>query len=275
MIDEQKDTSEQSSPQEELVLSVSADRPSGPSPAVQKAPMALPHFPLLASSSAFLSPLAKLRYLWRHDPAYKVVMIVAAILLIAGLIFGTLATNILFQMSELFLRNGRFVALSQPSPTEVTPQGTVDFHPIFPTPGGGQGSTGSSQPPMESTPSLQDTPAITPTLPPTPTPIQQGGQLTVQITSIPTQVSNNSIVPVQVTTNEPDVFVQLYVSYNVPPGFYSSRTEVTDGNGNATLSWIVNVFSIDKRRAVAHIVAIGQDQNGQRVSSSVFTVEII
>src|SRR5438105_4258849 len=273
MIDEQRDVREQA--QENLVVPAPVALPSGPSKAVQKVPMPRPYFPPLASSSSLRPSLAKLRYLWRRDPAYKVMLVVMAVLLIAGLIFGILATTMLSQMSELFLRNGRIVALPQQAPTGVTPQGTVDFHPTFPTPGGGQGSTDSSQPPMGSTPSLQDTPEITPTLAPTPTPIQQGGQLTIQITSIPTQVSNNSIVPVQVTTNEPDILVQLYVSYNAPPGFYASRTRVTDGNGGATLSWIVNVFIFNKRQTVAHVVAIGQDQNGQRVSSAAFTVQVV
>jgi hypothetical protein len=273
MIDEQRDVCEQA--QEKSVLLAPADQPSGPSRIVHKVSMPPLYFPPLASSIPLRSPLTKLKYLWQRDPAHKVVMTVTVILLIAGIIFGTLATDILSQLSELFLRNGPIVALPQQAPTGLTPQGTVDFHPIFPTPGGGQGSTESSQPPMGPIPVQQETPAITPTLPPTPTPIQQGGQLTVQITSIPAQVSNNSIVPVQVTTNEPGIFVQLYVSYNVPPGFSSSRTQLTDGNGNATLTWMVNVFSIDKRRTAAHVVALGQDQNGQRVSSSVFTVLIV
>jgi hypothetical protein len=273
MIDEQRDVGEQT--QENLVVPAPSALPSGPSKAVPKAPMPPPYFPPLASSSSLQFSPAKLRSLWQRDPAYKVLLIATAVLLIAGLLFGTLATNMLTQLSELFLHNGRVVALPQQTPIAVTPPGTVDFHPTFPTPGGGQGSTDSSQPPTGPTPSLQDTPVITPTLAPTPTPIQQGGQLTIQITSIPTQVSNHSIVPVEVTTNEPDILVQLYVSYNAPPGFYTSRTQVTDGNDVAILSWIVNVFSINRKRTIAHVVAIAQDQNGQRVSSPAFTVQII
>ena len=270
MIDEQQDASEQ--PQEKLVLPGHADQPSGPTQAVRKIPM--PYVPPLSSSKPSLSPVARLKYLWQRDPAYKVMMIATAVLLIAGLIFGTLVTNMLSQWSELVLRNGRVAVLPQQPPTGVTPQGTVDFHPTFPTPGGGQGSTDSSQPPMGPTPALQNTPPpITPT--PQPTATQQGGLLIVQITSIPTQVSNNSIVPVQVTTNEPGILVRLYVSYDVPPNFYASRVQMTDGNGNATLSWIVNVFTFARRRATARVVAVGQDQNGQQVSSQVFTVQIV
>ncbi len=273
MIDEQRDVCEQA--QEKSIVIAPADQPSGLPQRIHKVFMPPFYFPSLASSIPPASLLTKLRYLWQRDQAHKVMMVVIAILLIVGLIFGTLATKILSQLSELFLHNGPTVALPQQASVGIMPQGTVDFHPTFPTPGGGQGSTESSQPPMGPTASLQEPPAITPTLPPTPTPIQHSGQLIVQITSIPAQVRNNSIVPVQVITNEPGIFVQLYVSYNVPPGFASSRTQVTDGNGDATLTWIVNVFSLNKRRAVAHVVALGQDQTGQRVASSVFTVLIV
>jgi hypothetical protein len=272
MIDEQRDVREQ--PQENLRMPV-AEQPFAPFKKVQKVPIPPPYFPPLDPSRSVLSTLTNLRHFWRRDPASKVMIVVTAVLLIAGLIFGTLATSMLSQLSELFLRNGPIVALPQQAPRGVTPQGTVDFHPTFPTPSGGQGSTDSSQPSMGPTPVVQDTPPTMPTLQPTPTPIQQGGQLIVQITSIPTQVSNHSLVPVQVTTNQSDISVQLYVSYNVPPGFYTSRTQVTDGNGGATLSWIVNVFGfLNRRGANARVVAIGQDQNGQQVSSQVFTVEI-
>ncbi|HZU00224.1 MAG TPA: hypothetical protein VFA10_11210 [Ktedonobacteraceae bacterium] len=271
MIDEQRDVSEQ--PQKKLGVPV-AEQPFAPSKKVQRVPIPPPYFPPLDPPRSVLSTLTNLKHFWRRDSASKVMIVVTAVPLIAGLIFGTLATGMLSQSLELFLRNGPIVALPQQAPKGVTPQGTVDFHPTFPTPGGGQGSTDSSQPPMGPTPVVQDTPPTMPT--PQPTPIQQGGQLIVQITSIPTQVSNHSLVPVQVITNEPDISVQLYVSYNVPPGFYTSRTQVTDGNGYATLSWTVNVFSfLNRRGANARLVAIGQDQNGQQVSSQVFTVEIL
>lgn len=272
MIDEQQNVDEQEQPSRRLVLSTSPEQPSGPSTAIQKAAMSPPDFPPLSSSMPLSSVLAKLRYLWQRDPAHKVLMIAIAALIIAGLIFGSLVTYMLSQMSELFLQNGRIVTLPQNAPTGVTLQGTVDFHPTFPTPAGGQGSTASSQPPSTGpTPSLQNTP--TSTLQPTPT--QQTGQLSLQISSIPTQVSNNSVAPVQVMANEPDVTVRLYVTYNGFPGFYTSREQLTDGEGNATLSWVVSVFTIGRGQAVARVVVMGQDQNGQQASSQMVTVDIV
>jgi hypothetical protein len=269
MIDEHQDVHEQQ-PQEKLAASHEqlSDK------AVQNVSKLLSGFSLISSSMAsFL--LSRLRYLWHRDSAHKVLMIALAFLLIAGLVFGTFATIMLFHLSELFIRNNSVAAFPQQAPPEVTPQGTVDFHPTFPRPGGGQGSTASSLPPMGPTPSLQNTPSITPTVIVQPTPPQQGGQLTLQITSISTQVSNNSFVPVQVAANEPGVTVQLYVTYNVPPGYYSSQAQTTDGSGNATLSWVVSIFTFGRRQTVARVVAIGRDQDGQQASSQVVTVQVV
>jgi hypothetical protein len=268
MIDEHQDVHEQQ-PQKKLVLPAShaSDR------IAQNVFKLLSRFSLISfSMPSFL--LTRLRYLWHRDSAHKVLMIALAFLLIAGLIFGTFATTMLFHLSELFIRNNSVAAFPQQAPPEVTPQGTVDFHPTFPTPGGGQGSTASSLPPMGPTPSLQNTPSI-PTVIVQPTPPQQGGQLTLQITSISTRVSNNSFVPVQVAANEPGVTVQLYVTYNVPPGYYSSQAQTTDGSGNATLSWVVSVFTFGRRQTVARVTAIGRDQDGQQASSQVVTVQVV
>jgi hypothetical protein len=264
MMDEHQDVREQQ-PQKNLVAS--HEQPSDK--AVQNVSKPLPRFSLISSMP--LSLLTRLRYLWHRDSAHRVLMIALALLLIAGLIFGTFATSILFRLSELFIRNNSFAAFPQNALAGVTLQGTADFLPTFPTPGGGQGSTASSQPPKWSTPSLQDTPTVT--IQPTPT--QQGSQLILQITSIPTQVSNNFIVPVQVTVNEPGVTVQLYVTYNVPPGYYSSREQTTDGDGNATLSWNVSVVTFGRRQAIARVVALGRDQDGQQVWSQQVTVQVV
>jgi hypothetical protein len=262
MIDEHQDVDEQL--QEKLAVSDDSTE------AVHNVSKPLSRFSHISSSMpSFL--LTRLRYLWHRDSAHKVLLITLALLLIIGLIFGTFATIMLLRLSEPFIRNNSVAAFPQNAPPQVTPQGTVDFHPTFPTPGGGQGSTASSLPPMGPTPSLQDTPTVIVQ----PTPPQQGSQLTLQITNVPTMVSNNSFVPVQVTANEPDVTVQLYVTYNVAPGYYSSRGQVTDGDGKATLSWVVSVFSFGRRQATAHVVALGRDQNGQQVWSQQVTVQVV
>lgn len=207
-------------------------------------------------------PLARIIYFWRKDPAYKVLIIAVGLVLIAGLLFLSLVTSAM---------NPNFFTLkstsSQVPPAGVTPSGTVDFRPVFATPGGGQGSSTSSQPPAQGTPALQPTVDNTPTTTP-----DQGGALTVQITDIPNRVQNGSVVDVGVNTSEANVTVELYVEYNAPPfrGFAGPR--MTGGDGNTTIQWSVSVYKMGGARAI--VVAIARDQNGQQAQSQPVSVEI-
>ena len=211
-------------------------------------------------------PLAKLRYFWQKDPAYKVLVIAVAVILFAGVVFASLIGNAL-------LRNPHFYALdntlSQNAPTAIVPIGTVDLRPTFPPPGGGNGSTSSSQPPTQGTPNLPSTPNATPT----PNP-GGGGTLTISITGIPNRVVNNTVVDVSVNTSLPNVTVTLFVSYNFPPYRYVSASTTTDGNGNAVLSWSVAVIMFG-RQTRATVIAIARDQNGQRAQSQPVSVQIV
>ena len=207
-------------------------------------------------------PLARLIYFWRKDPAYKVLIIAVGLVLIAGLLFFSLVSRAM---------NPNFFKLNSTSP-QAPPSGTVDLRPAFPSPGGGQGSSTSSQPPAQSTPALQPTIDNTPTLQSSPTP-GQGGTLTVQITDIPNHVQNGSVVDVGVSTNAANVTVELYVVYNAPPerGFAGPR--MTDDGGNATIPWSVSVYKIGGARAI--VVAIARDQNGQQAQSQPVSVQIV
>ncbi len=216
-------------------------------------------------------PWERLRYFWHKDPAYKVLLIAVTCVLLAGLALSTLATR-------TFLQNANFLSRgtthSQTAPPHVTPSGTVDLKPTFAPPSGGQGSTASSQPP-QSNPVTQNNPVTQPTTPPVqPGPTQPASQLSVQITSVPSIVQNNSIVFVGVNTSEPFVEVQLSIVYNAPPyrGFVGSR--FTGVRGNTNFTWPVTVF-LGGRNAVAVITVTAKDQNGQSVQSSPATVEII
>jgi hypothetical protein len=210
-------------------------------------------------------PVAKLRYYWQKDPAYKVLMIAIAMVMVAGLIFVSLISNML-------LRNPNFLAIdsSTSSLTAVVPTGTVDLQPAFPLPGGGNGSTSSSQPPAHSTPILQPTPNATANQP-TPTPAE--GSLTVTITSIPVRVSNNSTVNVGVNTSLSNVSVSLVAYYTVPPFRYISSSTTTNGNGNASLSWSVSLIMFG-RHTQAMVFAVARDQNGQKVQSQAIAVQV-
>ncbi len=210
--------------------------------------------------------LARLTYYWRKDPAYKVLIIAMAVVLLAGMVFLSLA-------SAALVGNANFLP-SQPSqnpPVGANPTGTVDLRPSFPTPGGGSGSNQSSQPPFQQTPGLQPT---NPTVEPTPTP-DNGGTLTVQITNIPSQVANGSRVPVDVKTSEPGASVLLVIRYNVQPYRASAGPQITDNDGNATLSWFVFVWGIKQKSVEATVYAVATDQNGQRASSQPVTVQVL
>ncbi len=218
------------------------------------------------------NPLAKIGYYWRKDPAYKVLMIATVVVIAAGLIFVSLATAAFVGNPNLFSSINN---TTPQNPTGSTPSGTVDLRPTFPTPGGGSGGNTSSQPPAQSTPVVQVTATPNESTTPTPQPSPGGGgTLTVQITNIPGQVSNNSTVQVDVTTSEPGVTVRLQVSYNAYPFYYQSGAQVTDGDGNATLYWNVQVSATRVRHIVAKVTAVAIDANGQYVTSATYIVQV-
>lgn len=216
-------------------------------------------------------PLAKVAYYWRKDPAYKVFIIATCLVLIAGIVFVSLATAAVIHNPNLFSTGtGGSVGQSAPVPT-----GTVDFRPSFPTPGGGSGSNQSSQPPVTSTPALPSTPVTTPTTSPQPTPTQpQGdGSLTVQIINIPSQVFNGQTVQVLVNTSIAGASVHITVSYNTPPYYYVSDTQQADGDGNAVIFWHVGVGGFARGHITARVIAVA-DANGQRAFSQVIPVQV-
>ncbi len=207
-------------------------------------------------------PLARLRYFWQKDSAYKVLLLAVAIVLVAGLLLATLA-------SRAFLLNPNlFQSGYAPAAVGATPAGTVDFRPTFPTPGGGKGSTSSSQPPAQNTPSLQ------PTVTQQPNPTPQPGGLSVQITSIPARVQNGATVPVGVTASGAGVTVWLSVMYDASPFRGYAGPRITDGNGFATIPWTVNVFG-GGRHVLAVVTAYVRDQQGQQTNSQAVVVQIV
>jgi hypothetical protein len=208
---------------------------------------------------------ARLAFYWRKDPAYKVLMIAMAMVLIAGIIFVSLASATFLGNPNLFASSS-----SQTIPKGANPTGTVDLRPTFPAPGGGSGSNQSSQPPMHSTPALKPTS----TGQPSPTP-GGGGTLTVQFTSIPSQVMNGSYVPVGVNTSEPGVSVLLVIRYSVQGGRSTAGPQTTDSDGNATIPWFVYTFGFRQKSVQASVYALATDQNGQKAKSQTVTVQVL
>lgn len=210
-------------------------------------------------SKAATNHLGKFWQLVRKDPAYRLLLVAVVMVLISSIVFVSFASSLFFAPAQ------------NPSPPSlsVTVTGTVDLHPTFAPPHGGQGSTTSSQPPKHATPSLVNDPGMTAqATPPT------GGTLAVEIAGIPLQVPNNTTVPVTILANQPGVSVRLFVQYNVAPGFFSSGAQTTDGGGTATLSWRVRVIGT-RTAAIARVTAIAQGRNGQQATSQTVTVQII
>lgn len=209
---------------------------------------------------------------WRNDPAYKVLLAAIAFIVITGIVFTLYALNVFAQTASTSGKQGTGTVQSQSTPPRVTPQGTSDLHPAFPTPGG---ST-SGQPGGSSQPTPAATVAITPSLPPTTQPTQTPipNNLTLQITSYPQQVSNGATVQVAMQASKPGVAVQLIVTYNAPPGFYGSNIQQTDNGGNASLSWHVRVLMHGNHPIIARVIAVARDSNGHIAQSQMLTVQI-
>jgi hypothetical protein len=211
---------------------------------------------------------ARLAFYWHKDPAYKVFMIALALVLVAGIIFVSLA-------SAAFLGNSNFYASNytpQAVPKGANPTGTVNLRPTFPTPGGGSGTNQqSSQPPMQPTPALQ---ATSTTDQQTPTPAG-GGTLNVQFTSIPPQVRNGSYINVGVNTGEPGAAVELVIRYSNQNGRSTAGPQTSDSNGDATIPWFVFTFGYGQKNTQAYVYAVATDQNGQRARSKTVIVQII
>jgi hypothetical protein len=200
-------------------------------------------------------PMAKLKYFWSKDPAYKVLIIAVATVVVSGLIFSILGSISLLQNSN---------SASQDNSTpQNPPTATSPGNPTFPTPGGTSVSTASSQPPKKGvvtvTPDVQSTPVTSP---------GQGGSLGVQILYIPTVVENNSRTVVDVSTNQTFATVVLQVKYNAFPFNYTSQPVPTDGNGEANPVWRVHVRGNGSGTVAATVVAIVTDQNGQQSASA-------
>jgi hypothetical protein len=210
---------------------------------------------------------ARLAFYWHKDPAYKVLMIAMAMVLVAGVIFVSLA-------SAAFLGNANLFATGytpQAVPKGANPTGTVDLRPTFTAPGGGIGTNQqSSQPPMGLTPALKPTST---TGQPSPTP-GGGGTLNVQFTSIPQQVMNGSYVSVGVNTGEPGATVELVIRYSSQGGRSTAGPQTTDSNGNASISWFVYTFGIGHKNIQAFVYALATDPNGQTARSQTVTVQI-
>jgi hypothetical protein len=184
-----------------------------------------------------------------------------AIVLIVSSLVVVQASTLLFPTSPSF--NQASAPGAQPG-EQITPSGTTDLRPVFPTPRGGQGGDKvSSQPPLRGT--------VAKGTGPIPTPIITPAEGNLQISSIPQQVSNNSTVPVMISGGQPGERVRLVIAYSAPPYYTESRSSTIDANGQATLYWDVRTFSLSRKRTItARVTAVLSDGD----KSSTVTVQI-
>ena len=217
------------------------------------------------------NPFVKLGRLWQRDPAYRVLMVAAGAVLLAGIIFAIFLASMLAQAATPANTTG--------ATAPAAPKATSPAQPAFPTPSSGKSTKGSSQPPKNGTPVVLPTmtPATTPTVQPTqPTQPTQPAQGTFnpQIVSIPQQVRSNTVVPVTINVGQPGATVRLQVTYDQAPNQNFSGPATTDANGNVTLNWRVSVFAF-KQHLVARVTAFAINQNGQQRSSQTVSVAVI
>jgi len=212
--------------------------------------------------------LPKFIHYWRKDPAYKVFMVAVGMVVLAAIIFVSLGSAALLG-KPLFSNS-----YTQAPPTAVSPKGTVDLQPTFPKPKGGSGSGQSSQPPAQGTTTVINvTPTAIASMTAQPTQPGQGGPITLQIVSYPSNVVNGTRVSVTISTNQPGITVTLQVRSNVQPHNVTAGSGTTDANGNVTIGWSVFFFGSGKK-ATATLTAVAYDQQGQQATSSPVTVQV-
>ncbi len=201
-------------------------------------------------TSQSTSLFSKLVNLWRSDPAYKVFFIALATVLISSIVC-------LFLISNLFKQ-------SSPSQTSMANNTT---------------NMSTSTPVNIPTPMATSTPLPTPTIESTTSPatLSTASPLSVEITSIPSSVDNNTTRFLSVTTNEPGIDVTLSVTYSgASPSSFQGASATTNSNGQATLPWPIKVRPTKKfSHVTAHVTVSAQDTNGQTVTSRTVTVQVL
>jgi hypothetical protein len=215
--------------------------------------------PLHPSAPDTRSLLTRLLRLWRKEPVYAVLSLTIGLVALVSLLFVVLGTNALLSPNTAPAWSSSQIE----HPPALTPVGTVDNHPTFPTPGSNKGSSSSSQPHGGPPPVLQPGPGG-----------PDQGTLSVLISGIPSVVRNNTRVRVLVQTTEPGVSVRLQITYDAAPFFSASSARTTDGNGNTALTWNVRVFGFSTSGVQASVVAVATDSSGQQATSQSATVMI-
>ncbi len=213
------------------------------------------------------NPVARLTFLWRSDPAFKVLIIAVATIILSGIVGVALATS--FVANQTAPQSSASQAASAAKPTTATSAAPTSVPTAVPT-------TVPAATPIPTQASNANVPTtVQPTATPTTATVNMTGPLTLQITSVPGQVQNDTTVAVTVQASQPGISVKLTGIYTAAPGFFTTGSHTTDANGTVTISWHVKVqdFGFGGNTIVARITAVAQTQT-QVVSSQTVTVQI-
>jgi len=162
-------------------------------------------------------------------------------------------------------------AQATPATSATTPPpSTPTTHPTAtPSTVSTTGAPLSSNPTPTSIP-VQPTPT---TPPPTPTPVSAA--LTVQIGSLPDQVTKNSDVTVTVITNKSGVSVTVQVTYSSGDPAQNLGPQTTGSNGQAPIVWNPRATRLGKNTVYATLAATATNTNGQQVTSSPVQTQVV
>lgn len=140
------------------------------------------------------------------------------------------------------------------------------------TPASSPASAGTPSPDTPS-PSVTPTQGATPTTIPNPAP---GSPLSIQFENPPASLTNGQEARIDVLTSEPNVSVTLDVSYNVPSSKDGTTVmQTTDNNGQATLTWQVDVrgrHNDTQVEAMLNVSAV--DMNGVNAQPQQLTIPV-
>ena len=210
------------------------------------------------------NPVARMGYLWRKEPAYRVLFIAIGIVLLSGFVCVGLVFGMFNAPAPQNAQTGGN------SPQQLVNNGVVKTGTATPV---------ATPPPVPTiNPTPLPTPTPFPTQPPVPTPVPTQppvmGPLTVQISSIPTVVQNGQTISVGITTNEPGANVHLVIAYNAFPYYTIGQTQTTDAAGNATILWHIHVTTMRPGATVTAQVSVVAQNRGMYVTSPQTTVQI-
>jgi len=202
------------------------------------------------------NPTVQLSQERKNDPAYRVLFVAISVVLLSSLVCIALLASAFYNSTTQKIPGG-----------ETNPRQVDSVHAITPTP------TPISSAVLTATPTATSTSTPTPTTTPVATQSPVAEALTVHITNIPNSIQNNTTVPVNVTTSEPEVNVQLSITYYADgvPFATITQPQKTDSQGNVTILWNVQASALTTS---AQITAIAQDQQDHQVTSSPVTVSI-